>query len=76
MSSFFEGECDTTYPVETFMKLRGKPKIVAEIVRPLETATTREYTGPPRPFRKFVWDNMEVISTKDVVKGVETILRV
>ena len=45
-------------------------------MRPLETATTRKYTGPPRPFRKFVWDNMEVISTKDVVKGVETILRV
>lgn len=76
MEDFFEGECDTSYPIETFMKLRGKPKIVTEIMRPLDNVASRKHAGPPRPFRKFIWDNMEVTSTMDVVKGVETILKV
>ena len=74
MSSVFEGNCDTTYPVNIFIKLRGKPILIEEIVNPLQSTIRVNYIGPPRPYRKFRWDNLELISTKDVVKGVETIL--
>lgn len=60
--------------IADLIRTYGEPRVRATLVRPYTDSNGRTNSYHPTPYRKFIWRDFTVITTQDLVHGMETIL--